>query len=71
MSRTPTPDREDVLLSDPIKEFQQREVNMQKGDKNQNEKRITKTKTTGKKARNRSEKRAKIEKLHNVPEGTL
>jgi hypothetical protein len=35
-SRTPTPDREDVLLSDPMKESQQRKVTIQKGDKNQN-----------------------------------
>jgi hypothetical protein len=69
-SRTPTPDREDVLLSDPMKESQQREVTMPKGDKNQNGKRITETKTTGKKAKKLSKKREKIERLQKVPEGT-
>jgi hypothetical protein len=33
-SRTPTPDREDILLSNPIKDHQQQEVTMPKGDKN-------------------------------------
>jgi cell division protein FtsL len=39
-------------------------------DKNQNGKRNTKTKLTGKKARKLSKKRAKIEKLEKVLEGT-
>jgi hypothetical protein len=43
---------------------------MLKGDKNQNGKRNTKKKITGKKARKLSKKRANIEKLQNVPEGT-
>jgi hypothetical protein len=51
-SRTHTLDTEDILLSNPIKEYQQREVTMPKGDKNHNGKRITETKTTGKKAKN-------------------
>jgi hypothetical protein len=69
-SGAPTPDREEVLLSNPMKESQQREVTMPKGDKNQNGKRNTETKITGKKARKLSKKREKIEKLQNVPEGT-
>jgi hypothetical protein len=43
---------------------------MPKGDKNQNGKRNTKTKITGKKARNLSKKRAKLENLQNIPKGT-
>jgi hypothetical protein len=43
---------------------------MSKEDKNQNGKRHTKTKLTGKKARKLSKKRAKIDKLQKVPEGT-
>jgi hypothetical protein len=62
-SRTPTPDREDVLLSDPMKGSQQREVTMPKGDKNQNGKRNTETEITGKKARKLRKKREKIERL--------
>jgi hypothetical protein len=63
MSRTPTPDREDVLLSGPMKESQQREVTIPKGDKNHNGKRNTETKITKKKDRKLSKKRAKIERL--------
>ena len=44
---------------------------MLKGDKNKNGKRNTEKKVTGKKARKISKKRAKIEKLHKVLEGTL
>jgi hypothetical protein len=43
---------------------------MSKEDKNQNGKRHTKTKLTGKKAKKLSKKRAKINKLQKVPEGT-
>jgi hypothetical protein len=42
---------------------------MPKADKNQNGKRHTETKLTGKKDRKLSKKRAKIEKLQKVPEG--
>jgi hypothetical protein len=70
MSREPTLDREVVLLSNPMKESQQREVAMPKEDKNQNGKRNTETKITRKKARKLSKKRSKIEKLQKVPEGT-
>jgi hypothetical protein len=41
-----------------------------KEDKNQNGKRHTEMKLTGKKARKLSKKRAKIEKLQKDPEGT-
>ena len=70
-TEVPTPARENVLLSDPTKQYHQCEVTMPKGDKNQNGKRNTETKITGKKARKLSKKRAKIEKLQRVLEGTL
>jgi hypothetical protein len=66
-SEAPTLDNKGLLLSNPMKESQQREVTIPKGDKNQNGKINTKTKVTGKKARNLSKKR---EKLQNVPKGT-
>jgi hypothetical protein len=69
-SGAPTPDIEEVLLFNPMKESQHHEVTTLKGDKNQNGKRNTKNNITGKKARNLSKKRAKIEKWQNVPEGT-
>jgi hypothetical protein len=69
-SGAPTPDREEVFPLNPMKESQQREVTMPKGDKNQNGKRNTEMKITGKKARKLSKKREKIEKLQKVPEGT-
>jgi hypothetical protein len=65
-----TPDKEEVLPLNPRKESQQRAVTMLKEDKNQNGKRHTETKLTGKKARKLSKKRAKIEKLQKIPEGT-
>jgi hypothetical protein len=48
----------------------QREVTMPKEEKNQNGKRLTETKLTGKKSRKLMKKKAKLEKLQNVPEGT-
>jgi hypothetical protein len=69
-SRAPTPDEEEVLLSNPMKESQQCKVTMISTDKNQNGKRNTKTQITGKKARKLSKKRAKLKKLQEVPEGT-
>jgi hypothetical protein len=69
-SRTPTPDREDVLLSEPMKESQQRKVTMPKGYKNQNGKRIAETNTIGKKAKKLNKKRENIERLQKVREGT-
>jgi hypothetical protein len=70
MSREPTTDREEVLLSNPMKESQQREAAMSKEDKNQNGKRNTKTKITRKKARKLIKKRERIKNLQNGPEGT-
>ena len=69
-SGAPAPNREEVFPLNPMKESQQREVTMPKGDKNQNGKRNNEMKIIGKKARNLSKKRAKIEKLQKVPEGT-
>jgi hypothetical protein len=43
---------------------------MPRGDKNQNGKRNPVTQITGKKARNLSKKKAKLEKLQEVPEKT-
>jgi hypothetical protein len=45
-------------------------VTISKENKNQNEKRITETKLTGKKSRKLSKKKDKIEKLQKIPEGT-
>jgi hypothetical protein len=59
----PNPYDEGVLPLDLKKEPKQREVTMSREDKNQNRKRMTETKLTGKKARKLSKKRAKIEKL--------
>jgi hypothetical protein len=66
----PISDKEEVSPSNLRKESQQREVTMPNTDKNQNGKRNTKMKLTGKKARKLSKKRAKIEKLEKVLEGT-
>jgi hypothetical protein len=52
------------------KEPQQCEVTMPKEYKNQNGKRNSETKLTGKKARKLSKKRDKLEKLQKVPERT-
>jgi hypothetical protein len=64
------PDKEEVSPLNLRKESQQREVTMPKEDKNHNGKRNTKMKLTGKKARKLSKKRAKIDKLEKLPEGT-
>jgi hypothetical protein len=66
----PIPDKEEVSPSTLKKEFQQREVTMPKEYKNQNGKRNTEMKLTGNKDRKLSKKRAKIDKLQKVPEGT-
>jgi hypothetical protein len=66
----PNPYDEGVLPLDLKKESQHREVTMSREDKNQNGKRMTETKLTGKKARKLSKKRAKIEKLQKIPEET-
>jgi hypothetical protein len=59
-NRTPTPDREEVLHSNPMKDCQQCEVTMPREDKNQNGKRNPVTQITGKKARNINKKKAKL-----------
>jgi hypothetical protein len=64
------PDIDEVLPLISRKESQQCEVNLPKEDKNQNEKRNYETKLTRKKARKLGKKRAKIEKLQKVQEGT-
>jgi hypothetical protein len=66
-SGEPTPDREEVLPLNPMKESQQCEVTMPKGDKNQNGKRNIETKIIGKTAGKLSKKR---EKMQNILEGT-
>jgi hypothetical protein len=67
-SREPTPDREEVLALNPMKDHQQREVTMPRGDKNQDGKRNPITQITEKKARKINKKKAKLEKLQEVPE---
>jgi hypothetical protein len=69
-SRAPTLDREEVLALDLMKDHQQREVTMLRGDKNHNGKMNLVTQITGKKARNINKKNAKLEKLQEVPEKT-
>jgi hypothetical protein len=66
-NREPTPEREEVL---PLNDLQQCEVTMPREDKNNNGKRKTVTQITGKKARNLSKKKARLEKLQEVPERT-
>ena len=68
-TEVPTPDKEEVLPLNLRKEYQQHEVTLPKGDKNQNGKRNTETKLTGKKASKLSKKRSKIKNLHKVLEG--
>jgi hypothetical protein len=69
-SRARTPNREEVLVLNPRKYHQHHEVTMTRGDKNQNGKRNIETHITGKKARKLSKKKAKLEKLQEVPEKT-
>lgn len=59
-----------VIPMDLKKEFQHCEVTMPREENNHNGKRMTETKLTGKKARKLMKKKAKLEKLQNVPEGT-
>jgi hypothetical protein len=56
-------DIEELLPLNLRRESQQREVTTSKENKNQNGKRITETKLTGKKSRKLSKKRSKIDKL--------
>jgi hypothetical protein len=66
----PTLDQEEILPLNLRKESQQCEVTMPKEDKNQNGKRNTEMKLTGKKDRKLSKKGGKIDKIQKVPEGT-
>jgi hypothetical protein len=61
----------EVLPLNPFKAHQHREATMIREDKNKNGKRNTKTHITGKKARKISKKKAKLQKLQEVPEKTL
>jgi len=65
--RAPTLDREAILVSNPMKESQQREAPMPKEENNQNGKRNSETTITGKKARKLSNKREKVEMLQKGP----
>jgi hypothetical protein len=69
-NRAPTPEREEVLPSNPLKNPPQCEVTMPRRDKNKNGKRNPETQITGKKARKLSKKKAKLEKLQEVPKRT-
>ena len=64
------PEKEESLPLGLRRESQQHEVPMLKKNKNQNGKRIPETKLTGKKARKLSKRRANINRLHNISEGT-
>jgi hypothetical protein len=64
------PDTDKVVLLSLGKEPQQCEVTLPKENKNQIEKRTTEMKLMGKKARNLSRKRAQIDRIQRVPEGT-
>jgi hypothetical protein len=59
-----------MLYLNPKKEHQQREVTISKENKSQNKKITTETKLTRKKARKLSKKKAKIEKLQEIPDRT-
>jgi hypothetical protein len=69
-TKVPILDADEVLPLISKKESQQCEVTVPKEDKNQNEKRNTEMKLTGKKAGKLIKKRAKTEKLQKVLEGT-
>jgi hypothetical protein len=69
-TKIPNPYDDEVLPLDLKKEPKQREVTMSREDKNQNGKKMTETKLTGKKARNLSKKRENFEKLQKTPEET-
>jgi hypothetical protein len=63
-------DIEEVLPRSLGRGPQQCEVTMPKEKQESKQKRITETKLTGKKARKLSKKKAQIEKLQKIPEGT-
>ena len=62
-TEVPIPDTDEVLPLTSRKKSHQREVTLPEEGKNQNGKRNSETKLTGKKARKLSKKRAKIKKL--------
>jgi hypothetical protein len=64
-SRAPTPETvsKEVLSLNPMKDPQQHEVTIPRGDKNKNGKKNPETQITGKKARKLSKKKEKLEKL--------
>jgi len=62
--------KEEVQILIPMKDIQQREVTMPREDKNQNGKKNPKIQIAGKKARKLMKKKAKLDKLQKVPEGT-
>ena len=66
-TEVPIPNTDEVLPLISRQEPQQREVTLPKEDKNQNGKRNSEMKLTGKKDRKISKKRDKIEKLQKVP----
>jgi hypothetical protein len=70
--RAPNPEevREEVLHLNPLKDPQQCEVPLLGENNNKNGKRNPETHITGKKARKLSKKKAKLEKLQEVPERT-
>ena len=70
-SIAPTPEREEVLPSNPMKDHPQCEFIMPRGYKNDNRKRKPVIQITGKKARKLSKKREKLEKLQEVLGKTL
>jgi hypothetical protein len=71
--RTPTPKliKEEVFQLNPMNNPQECEVTMIRVYKNKNGNRDPTTQITGKKARKLNKKRAKLEKLHEVPVKTL
>jgi hypothetical protein len=69
-TEVPIPDTNEALPLISRKEPHQHEVTLPKEDKNHNGKKNFETKLTGKKARKLSKKKAKIKKLHKVPERT-
>jgi hypothetical protein len=60
-------DKEEMLYLNPKKEPQQHEVTISKENRNQNGKRTTETKLTGKKDRKLNKKRATLQE---IPDGT-
>jgi hypothetical protein len=69
-SRAPTPDKKEVLHSNPMKDHQQCEVTLPREYKNQNEKRNPVNQIIGEKARKLSKKKVKLEKLQEDLERT-